>query len=67
LNISWLHLAKHGSFMHPLDHVHVESESENQAEQVPVKAFTNLVLDQVKTRCIPLIFHGFSFKSLYLC
>jgi hypothetical protein len=66
LSISWLHLAKNDSFMYVLDHVHAESKSKNQAEQIPVEALTNLVLDQGKLTCIPSIFLDFSFKSLSL-
>jgi hypothetical protein len=35
-----------------LDHVRVELESDVQAEQSCVEAFTNLTLDQGKPRCI---------------
>jgi hypothetical protein len=35
-----------------LDQVHVEPESEVQAEQAQVEASTNLALDQSKPRCI---------------
>jgi hypothetical protein len=52
LNISWFHLAKHGSFMHPLDHVRAKLGLEVQAEQAQVEATTNLALDQGKPKCI---------------
>jgi hypothetical protein len=42
----------HGLFMHVLDHVRAERESEVQAEQAQVEAATNLALDQGKPRCI---------------
>jgi hypothetical protein len=55
LNISWLQLTKHGSFMHPLDHVQAEPEPEVQTEQTQVEASTNPKLAQGKPRCIPPI------------
>jgi hypothetical protein len=50
LNISWFHLAKYGSFMHPLDHAKLGLEV--QAEQAQIKTTTNLALDQGKPWCI---------------
>jgi hypothetical protein len=58
-------------FLHTLDHVQVESESEVQKEQVP-EVFegpqatscmdTNIDFEQGKPRCIPPIILVFSFN-----
>jgi hypothetical protein len=50
--------------MHSLDHIHEEPQSEDQAEQVPVEASTNVVLDQGKPRCITTNTPYFLFGSL---
>jgi hypothetical protein len=42
----------HWTFMHSLDHIRKESDSEVQAEQAHAEVPTNLALDQGKPRCI---------------
>jgi hypothetical protein len=49
-----------------LDQVHVEPESEVQAEQAQVEEFTSLTLDQGKPRCIQPIFLVFYFESCFM-
>jgi hypothetical protein len=34
----WLHHTNRSPFIYPLDHVHEEPESENQAEEAPAEA-----------------------------
>jgi hypothetical protein len=73
LEHSWMHHSNFIPFMHSLDYVREEPESEVQAEQAQVEALTNLALDQGKPWCIstnpPCLFnsnHYFLFNFL-LC
>jgi hypothetical protein len=61
MNTLQLHHFNTGSFMHSLDQVRKEPESEVQAGQVLVKASTNVALDQGKPGCIipPIILSFF--------
>jgi hypothetical protein len=52
LKHSWMHHSNFSSFMHWLDHVREEQETNVQAEQAQAEASTNLTLDQGKPRCI---------------
>jgi hypothetical protein len=64
--MSCLHHVNYNLLLHSLDHVREEQKSEVQSEQAQVEEFTNLALDQGKSRCIPPIILGFSFNP-YNC
>jgi hypothetical protein len=59
--MSCLHNTNHSTFIHLLDHVHEEPESEVQVEEVQAEE-TNTDLDQGKPRCIPQIILDFDFN-----
>jgi hypothetical protein len=61
-----MHHSNFGSFMHSLDNVREEPESEVQVEQAQAEAQTNLALDQGKPRCIPPIVLGFSLITIFM-
>jgi hypothetical protein len=46
-------LLAHIWLIYPLGHVYVDPELEVQAKQAQAEDFTNLNLDQDKSRCIP--------------